>query len=71
MSPPIYNGIPPPTPTPIFETTPTPILIVNLPPSSLDIVTDAPLTMQVNQSYVIEVSLVPKGQSIVSSGQSV
>ncbi len=45
----------------------TPILIVNLPPSSIDIVTDAPLSMQVNQAYIVKVSLIPKGQTVVSS----
>jgi hypothetical protein len=54
----------------IFSTTtgptPAPVLVVNLPPTALDIVTDAPFSMQTHTSYVIKVSLVPKGQQFVS-----
>ena len=46
--------------------TPTPILIINLSSSSFRIVTDRPPIMQVHQSYIVSVSLVPKGQPFVS-----
>ena len=45
----------------------TSVLVVNLPPTSIDMITDAPSSMRVNQSYIVKVSLVPRGQSFVST----
>lgn len=45
---------------------PGPILVVNLPLSSLDIITDTPSSMRVKTSYTIKVSLTPKGQTLIS-----
>jgi hypothetical protein len=44
-----------------------PKLIVNLPPGALRIVTEAPIVMQVRQSYIVKVTLTPKGQKYIST----
>lgn len=40
--------------------------VINLPLSSIDIVVDAPPSVQLNQSYIFTVSLAPKGQPLFS-----
>ncbi len=64
-----YQGVKP-TPTSAISRsgpTPTPVPIVNLNPSKIEIITDTPTSMQINQSYEVKVSLIPKGQAIVST----
>jgi len=58
-----YNG-PPLIPT--LVPTSTSVLVIDVPQSSLDIVLDTPTVMQKDTSYTIEVTLEPKGKSLVT-----
>lgn len=53
------------SPTPIPQ--PTPIRVIDLPPSSLKVVTEVPLTMEVQHSYLIKATLTSQNRVVISS----